>query len=106
MIVPNRTAAPLFGDRFAVLTGRSGRGPAYVVIELPNGRRREAGVLPPVFGLPCRIRPGPGETDSNFISIAVPDDEPSFVVVSANLMSAARSSLMARSHAAAAPPKA
>ena len=30
----------LFGNRFAVLTGRSGRGPAYVVIELPDGRRR------------------------------------------------------------------
>ena len=31
----------LFGNRFAVLTGRSGRGPAVsVVIELPDGRRR------------------------------------------------------------------
>lgn len=30
----------LFGNRFAVLTGRSGRDPAYVVIELPDGRRR------------------------------------------------------------------
>ena len=30
----------LFGNRLPVLTGRSGRGPAYVVVELPDGRRR------------------------------------------------------------------
>ena len=34
----------LFGNRFAVLTGRSGRGPAYVVVELPDGRRRSIGI--------------------------------------------------------------
>jgi len=30
----------LFGNRFAVLSERSGRGPAYVVVELSDGRRR------------------------------------------------------------------
>jgi len=30
----------LYGNRFAVLMGRSGRGRAYVVVELPDGRRR------------------------------------------------------------------
>jgi len=30
----------LFGNQFAVLTARSGRGPAYVVVELADGRRR------------------------------------------------------------------
>jgi len=30
----------LFGNRFAVLSERSGRGPAYLVVELPDGRRR------------------------------------------------------------------
>ena len=30
----------LFGSRLPVLPGRSGRGPAYLVLELPDGRRR------------------------------------------------------------------
>jgi hypothetical protein len=30
----------LFGQRLAVLKGRSGRGPAYIVVALPDGRRR------------------------------------------------------------------
>jgi len=30
----------LFGQRFTVLPERSGRGPAFVVVELPDGRRR------------------------------------------------------------------
>jgi hypothetical protein len=30
----------LFGNRLAVLSERSGRGPAYVVVELPDGRTR------------------------------------------------------------------
>src|SRR6266513_2597148 len=30
----------LFGNQFAVLTARSGRGPAYVVVEVADGRRR------------------------------------------------------------------
>jgi hypothetical protein len=30
----------LFGQQFAVLSERSGRGPAFVVVELPDGRRR------------------------------------------------------------------
>jgi hypothetical protein len=30
----------LYGHRFAILMGRSGRGPGYVVVELADGRRR------------------------------------------------------------------
>src|SRR5947207_9859947 len=30
----------LFGERLAVFKERSGRGPAYVVVELPDGRKR------------------------------------------------------------------
>ena len=30
----------LFGQQFTVLSERSGRGPAFVVVELPDGRKR------------------------------------------------------------------
>src|SRR5439155_12493332 len=51
----------LFGHRLEVLKERSGRGPAYVVVALPDGRRRGVGsrrrILPRRRSLSARTRP-------------------------------------------------
>ena len=48
----------LFGHRFAVLSERSGRGPAYVVVELPDGRRRSIRIASTDLA-EAAIAPGP-----------------------------------------------
>ena len=40
MVTVTDSRHSLFGQQFTVLSERSGRGPAFVVVELPDGRRR------------------------------------------------------------------
>ena len=63
----------LFGQQFTVLSERSGRGPAFVIVELPDGRKRSIRIASTDLGQssPLRTKRKRHEITTAFFSAAL-----------------------------------